>query len=140
MRPWTEPTGQSQTGLIEYVTQPSSIVTMMAISATSSPLPSPAVLADYARIDPVLPAKFTDQFVAQGAHRMQLEDLVTRGSERRQNLGQLLTFTLAISGLGLAALCGIFGNPIVGSILAIVSVGGPMAAFVLARVFNGKSA
>jgi hypothetical protein len=49
------------------------MVVLMAATAAPSPLPSPEVLDAYARIDPALPAKLADQFIAQGGHRMQLE-------------------------------------------------------------------
>jgi hypothetical protein len=70
---------------------------------------------------------------------MELEALATSGSERRQNLGQILTFLLAALGLGLSALVGILGSPVVASVIAVVSVGGPAAAFVLARTLGHRT-
>jgi uncharacterized membrane protein len=116
----------------------SASVVMLVTQSEPEPLPSAALLREYAAIDPSLPARIADQFVAQSIHRRELEALVAQGSERRQNLGQMLTFTLASLGVTLAAVVGIWGNPVVASVLAVVAVGGPAAAFVLARTLGRR--
>ena len=103
------------------------------------PLPSPAILREYGAINPELPTLVVRQFVAQSTHRMELETLVTHGSERRMNRGQIFTFAVTAFGLGLSALVGIHGSALVASILAIVAIGGPTTAFVLARTFGHKT-
>ena len=44
-----------------------------------------------------------------------------------------MAFCIALSGIAAATVLGVWGNPIVASVVAIVAVGGPAAALVLAR-------
>ncbi len=60
--------------------------------------------------------------------------MVTQGRERRQTIGQVVSSALAALGLGLSAVVGIQGSPVVASVLAVVAVGGPATAFILARI------
>jgi hypothetical protein len=51
---------------------------------------------------------------------------------------QKFAFGVAMAGLVISGLVAIYGNWIVASIIAIVSVGGPSAATVLARFVDRK--
>lgn len=68
----------------------------------------------------------------QRHHRFAIEDLLVKGSERRRTAGQLLSAVLSMTGLIGAILLGLFGNGWVAGILAVVAVGGPLAAQTLA--------
>jgi uncharacterized membrane protein len=97
------------------------------------PLPPPQLLNEYDQVYPGLTAKIVAWTDEQRHHRMELERLVTTGSESRMNRGQVIAGAVALCGLCLAALVGTYGNPWVAGVIAVVSVGGPTAAVYLAR-------
>jgi uncharacterized membrane protein len=99
----------------------------------SLPLPPPSVLAEYNAAYPGLVDKIVEWTEIQRQHRQALERQTAEGSERPMNRGQLIAATVAIWGLTLAAAVGIFGNPYVATVIAIVAIGGPTAALLLAR-------
>lgn len=101
--------------------------------AFGGPIPPPGLLESYRAVHPDLPERIIAWTETQTAHRQSLERAAHEGAERRMNRGQLFTFVLAGLGLILSALVGVFGSAVVASILALVAVGGPTAAFVLAR-------
>jgi len=57
---------------------------------------------------------------------------MAEGAERRANRGQFIMAFIAVFGLSLSAYVGLKGNWIVGSVLAVVSIGGPTAATAIA--------
>jgi uncharacterized membrane protein len=115
------------------VTKTLQVSLSLMMASGSLPLPPPTILSDYEKAFPGLVAKITSWTDEQRAHRMALENQVTNGSESRMNRGQIIAACVAGWGITLAALVGIFGNPYVASIVAIVSIGGPAAAVYLAR-------
>lgn len=68
----------------------------------------------------------------QRQHRFAIETCLVQGSERRRNHGQILSAALSLTGLVGAVVLGLFGNGWVAGILAVVAVGGPLAAQTLA--------
>src|SRR5262245_41312036 len=94
----------------------------------SLPLPPPVLLQEYNSAFPGVVQKIIAWTEEQRQHRMELERLRAQGSERRLNRGQWVAAAVALGGLLLATAVGIWGNPWVASIIAIVSVGGPTAA------------
>ena len=113
------------------------IQSVIAIAtAYGGPIPSPEMLNAYRSVHPDLPEKIVQWTEVQMAHRHALENASAHGSERRMNMGQVFTFAGAIIGLTLAAGVGVAGNTVVGSVIAIVAVGGPTAAFILARTLD----
>jgi hypothetical protein len=62
-----------------------------------------------------------------------LEIARAKREDSRLDRAQIFTAVVAVCGLLASAVVGVFGNPIVASILAIVSIGGPTAAVWLAR-------
>jgi uncharacterized membrane protein len=97
------------------------------------PLPPPSLLADYEHTHPGLVAKIIAWTEEQRTHRQQLERKRVDGDERRMDRGQLIAGGVAGLGLCLSALVGILGSPYVAGIIAIVAIGGPTAAILLAR-------
>jgi hypothetical protein len=71
---------------------------------------------------------------AQMSHRLEQERVVIRAREARRSRGQYLSAAIALTGLLCAAAVGVFGNPVVASIIAIASIGGPTTAVALACV------
>ena len=105
-------------------------------TAFAGPIPPPSMLLEYRAVHPDLPAKIIQWSEIQRDHRVAMEKTAADGAESRMNRGQIFAFCVACPGLCLSAVAGIAGSPIVGSVIAIVSIGGPTAAFVLARSFD----
>ncbi len=109
---------------------------VMSVSATlargSLPLPPPALLQEYSLVMPGLPEKLVEWTEVQAAHRRELENQRAWGAERRMDRGQIGALCVSLVGLAVAGLVGIWGNPWVGAVIAVVSVGGPAAAVLLA--------
>lgn len=106
-------------------------LTMMISGAL--PIAPPQILNEYKSVDPTLVPKLIDWTEQQSKHRRDIEALRANRSEARLDRGQWIGAAVALGGLALATFVGIFGNPWVASIIAIVAVGGPTAAIYLAR-------
>lgn len=107
-------------------------VTFMSISGSSS-LPPAILLHQWEPLYPGITRKFVEWAEKQSAHRQTIERQRADRSEDRQDRSQAITERAMYLGLILAAVVGIWGSWIVGSVLAIVSIGGPTAATALAR-------
>ena len=111
-------------------------VSMMAWRG-SMPFPPPPILADLERIHPGITGKMVQWTDEQRAHRIRLEKIETEGDEKRKDRSQILGGGVAVLGLCLAAVTAIWGNPWTAAVIAIVSVGGPIAAVMLAMNLGG---
>lgn len=69
----------------------------------------------------------------QRVHRLALEGIIVKGIESRRSRALWTSFILSMAGLIGATAIGIFGNPWVAGLLALVSVGGPLAAQTMAQ-------
>jgi uncharacterized membrane protein len=96
------------------------------------PLPPPPILAEYEKHFPGLCDKLVGWTEAQRTHRQALERQRTDGQETRMNRGQFIAGGVALWGLTMAVIAGVW-SPAVGVVIAIVSIGGPTAAIWLAR-------
>jgi uncharacterized membrane protein len=105
----------------------------------SLPLPPPQVLAEYNDAYPGLVEKIIHWTEQQRQHRMSLEQTRTQRTEARLDRGQWIAGSVALGGLLLASVVGIFGNPWVAGVIAIVAVGGPTAAVAIARQSTPQS-
>lgn len=103
------------------------------------PIPPPSLLAEYNKVMPGLGDKIVSWTEQQKDHRQSIERGGFNGSQTRQNRGQLIAALVAFWGLTLSGVVGIWGSPWVAGILAVVSVGGPVAAIVLANTFRPKA-
>jgi uncharacterized membrane protein len=96
------------------------------------PLPPAQMLAEYKEILPDLPQRFVDWTETQAAHRRELERMRAEGLENRMNRGQWGALIVAVVGLGISGAVGILGHWVASAVVAVVSVGGPTAAVLLA--------
>lgn len=114
------------------------ISTLLAnVSMSRSPYPSAEMLAEYERFQPGFADRIIDKIDKQTEHRQTLEMLGAQGDERRKNLGQWFGFITAVLGILAAALLSFFSNGwIVPTVIALVAVGGPPTASVLARALD----
>jgi len=108
------------------------ILIRLARFTGSLPYPPDFILEGWERIYPGITKKLVEQTERQTAHRHQLETMMAEGAERRANRGQFIMAFIAVFGLSLSAYVGLKGNWIVGSVLAVVSIGGPTAATAIA--------
>jgi uncharacterized membrane protein len=106
-------------------------ISLMMFSG-SLPLPPPPILAEYEKAFPGLVLKIIKWTEEQRSHRQALERQRTSGSENRMDRGQYIAGAVAIWGLTMAAVAGIWST-FVGVVIAIVAIGGPTAAIWLAR-------
>ena len=96
-------------------------------------------LADYERAIPGLGKQIVEWTETQRKHRQALEKQRTDGAEHRMDRGQILAGVVALGGLIVAGIVGIFGSAVVGSIIAVVSIGGPTAAVGIVRNWGRTS-
>jgi uncharacterized membrane protein len=99
----------------------------------AGPIPPPSMLAEYNKAIPGLGDRIVGWVEKQSEHRRSLEDIRTRGAEDRMKRGQMLASAVAVTGVVVAGITAIFGNPWAAGMIAIVSVGGPTAAVALTR-------
>jgi hypothetical protein len=90
------------------------------------------MLAEYQEVLPDLPQRFVEWTETQAAHRRELECMRAEGLENRMNRGQWGALIVAVAGLGISGAVGIFGYWVASAVIAVVSVGGPTAAVILA--------
>jgi uncharacterized membrane protein len=109
------------------------IISVSSISARGTlPLPPPQLLAEYQGVLPDLPQRLINWTETQAAHRREMERLKAEGQESRMNRGQWGALAVALGGLSIAGVVGIYGNGIASAFIALFSVGGPAAAVMLA--------
>jgi len=100
----------------------------------SGPTPPPEVLAAYDQIVPGSAEKLINQFVAQGTHRMAMEEVVIRGDVRRANWGLAAGFTIAVAAIAVSFYMVYLGREIAGLGGLIMSLGSLVGAFVYGTV------
>src|ERR1700687_2443687 len=109
------------------VTRAIEVSLSLMVATGSLPVPPASILTEYEQAFPGLGTKIVSWTEEQRKHRQSLEKQRTDGAERRMNRGQLIAAFVAIWGITLAAVVGIFGSLYVGIALAVVSIGGPTA-------------
>lgn len=97
---------------------------LMQAEQYSSPHPHPEHLERYAALYPQAPEIVFEQFRKQGDHRREMEAKYMRGSERRANIGQWLAFILVLAVVASGVIAIIAGNPVAGSSIIGVALGG----------------
>jgi uncharacterized membrane protein len=111
----------------------------MAMFSGSLPLPPPEILKEYDSVHAGLSDKLIEWTERQSEHRRLLETKRTDRTEDRYDRGQRIAAGVALGGLFLSSIVGIWGNPWVAGVMAIVAVGGPTAAIWLARNIRSPS-
>ena len=117
----------------------------ISTSLFSGPIPPPALMKEYAEIDPEFPRRFFEVADKQLAHDHAVEkDIIASNKEivlNNQNLekrGQLFGFILALVGLFGGITASLFGSPIFGSIIGVGGLALLAGVFVYSRK-NGFS-
>jgi uncharacterized membrane protein len=113
-------------------------VITVAASVSRSPYPSPEMLRAYEDFRPGMADQVLQQVHEQRKHRQNLEKLRTKGSERRMNHAQRNSLIIAILSIFLAAGAAYYST-IVAGVIAVVGVGGPSAATILARYIDPRA-
>jgi uncharacterized membrane protein len=115
-------------------------ISLTTMFSGALPLPPPQILNEYRNVHPDLVAKIIEWTEQQSSHRKSLELITTKRTQDRYDRGQWIAGSVAVGGLALAAITGIFGNPWVAAVIAVVAVGGPTAAIYLARTMGRAQA
>lgn len=93
------------------------------------------MLKAYDEYKPGMGDEVVDWAKNQTRHRQALEKQSTDGSEHRLNLAQSNSFKIALGGVAVAALVSAWNTPVAIAI-ALVTVGGPAGATIVARFFD----
>jgi uncharacterized membrane protein len=110
-------------------------VIALTASISRSPFPSPVMLKAYDDYRPGTGPEVMEWIKDQTRHRQSLERKRTDRSENRLDRAQRNSFVIGLFGLALAA--GIsYWSTLVGIVIAVVSVGGPASATVVARILD----
>lgn len=111
------------------------------------PLPPPAVLIQYGKAISGLPEKLVEWAEAETQHRRDMERRLFAEDRRGRLWGQASGVLISVLGLALASGLGVVSAVYssafaagVATVVAIVSVGGPFAARLLARGWNQRDA
>ncbi|MEZ4104536.1 MAG: DUF2335 domain-containing protein [Candidatus Paceibacterota bacterium] len=95
----------------------------------SGPLPHPDVLHRFEEVSPGAAERIIKMAEEQSSHRRNLEKKVIESDIYRSKWGQILGFIIAIVGLSVSAVIGVFGNPVAGSIMGTGTVAGLVWVF-----------
>lgn len=113
------------------------------LEITQGPLPRPEVLADYDRALPGLAAKLVEWTENETRHRHRLEDKSFEDAKSLRSRAQVFGVVVSMIGLAVSGVVGVFSaingsisGATAASVIAIVSVGGPFAARLLANAWN----
>lgn len=101
-----------------------------AMVASSGPLPDPAVLRQYNEIIPDGANRILKMAEEQSAHRISIEKTVMVSDSTRANLGLAAGLLVALTGLGVAALVILQGQPIAGVVFGAIDLFGLVSIFV----------
>lgn len=100
----------------------------------SGPIPPPDLLAAYDQVVPGSAETIINQFVAQGQHRMAMEEVVTRGDVQRANWGLAAGFTIAVAAIAMSFYMVYLGRELAGLGGLILSLGSLVGAFIYGTV------
>lgn len=103
------------------------------------PIPPPEMLAGYEQIYPGLAKEIVDAWHEQRTHRMSIEDRSSRGGETRMDRSQRNSLIVSLAGLGVALVGAIIVGWLFGVLVAVIAIGGPNAATIVARFMSRPS-
>jgi len=101
----------------------------------SGPLPSPDILRQFNDVVPGAAERIIKMAEEQSAHRKELEKSVINSDITRSKWGQILGFIIAISGLAVSAIVGVYGNAYAGGIIGV----GTLASLVGVFMYGSKT-
>lgn len=128
---------QRSTGTATGKSLPAAAVRSTSLTVSQSysgPVPPPEILAAYNEIVPGSAEQIINQFVAQGRHRMAMEDVVIKGDVRRANYGLAAGFVLAAGTIAGSFYMTYLGKEIVGIGGLLLSLGSLATAFIYGTV------
>ena len=114
------------------------VTTLLHESKFSGPLPPASMLAEYDAVRPGLAQEIIGWAQQQQAHRRGLELMAFRGSESRMNRAQVFALVVALASLAAGLGAAYFGANSVAMAFALVGIGGPSTATVLARILDRR--
>jgi len=113
----------------EATTSQQVITQITAEASWTSPIPPPAVMAQYNQIMPNGADRILRMVEDQHAHRISLESLVVRGDQARSFQGLLCSTIVSLAALGVSLAAILSGQGVIGLAIVLAEVG------VLAGIF-----
>ncbi len=110
------------------------IVHKEQVQSFSGPLPHPDILRQFEQVAPGSAERIIKMAEDQSSHRRDLEKKVIESDISRSKWGQVLGFVIAITGLLVSVVIGIFGNPIAG----VVMGAGTIASLVWVFMYGSR--
>jgi len=95
----------------------------------SGPLPHPDVLQRFEEVTTGSAERIIKMAEEQSLHRRELERKVIEADISRSKRGQILGFIIAITGLSVSALIGVYGNPVAGGWMGFGTVAALVGVF-----------
>jgi len=114
------------------------IATVTAVQAFSGPLPHPDILRKYEEIVPGAAQRIIKMAEDQTSHRKDLESKVIHSNIVREKWGQTLGFIIAIVGLIVAGLVGVFGSAVAGGAIGIATLASLVGVFMYGSRVRSK--
>ena len=112
----------------------------VSASLFSGPIPPPALMREYAELDPEFPRRFVELFERQQSHDHEVEKAVLTinkeiilSNQEILKRGQLFGFVLALVGLIGGLIASFLGSPIAGSIIGAGGLALLAGVFVYSR-------
>jgi hypothetical protein len=106
-----------------------------SLSISRSPFPSADMLREYDAFKPGMGAEVVDWIKGQTLHRQSLESQTTTGSETRLNRSQNNALIIALCGM-VAAGAVSYWSPTTAVAIALLAIGGPSGASIVARLLD----
>lgn len=97
---------------------------------TSGPLPAPSILEQYEHIIPGAAERILKMAEEQSLHRRLLEARVVEHGIKSSQKGLFFGLIIGLTGLGVVTYCAAISQPILGSIIAALDIGGLVTVFV----------
>jgi len=98
------------------------IVHKEQVQSFSGPLPHPEILRQFDQISPGAAERIIKMAEDQSLHRRELERKVIESDISSSKLGQILGFVIAVIGLAVSAVVGVFGSPTAGGVIGVGTI------------------
>ncbi len=103
------------------------------LTVSVGPIPSPAVLAEYHKLDATLINRIVSMAEQQATHRHTVEMKIVDASVFRSKAGMWMAFVLSVIGLGAASVGEVYGHATASAVIASVDLLALATVFISGR-------
>ena len=114
------------------------VVHQHSVQTFSGPLPPPEILRKFNDVVPGAADRIITMAEEQSAHRRELEKKVIESDIERSKWGQVLGFTIAITGLVASTLIAIYGSALAGGIIGVGTLATLVGVFMYGTVTRSR--